>query len=117
MDASENFYGVVLGPSGTGEIVVTRKVCNQHPKGVLYYEVCSHGAIVMGMAISAGLRMLPDTGNVFDLVLVYISDNYCQYHTLPKETQEGIDYVLNKVVMQAVRFKKNHGYIPHFVIN
>ena len=33
------YFSVVLGPPGTGKMLLTRKVCMENPVGVLYHEV------------------------------------------------------------------------------
>ena len=109
------FYGVVIGPSGTGKTLLTRRVCNIDPVGVLYHEIYDPGRAAEEMAKTAGLILSPNS--LVDLGLSYLSERYRHYHSLPEDTSQGIAYVLDVVADQAIKFKKIHGYAPCFVID
>ena len=32
-------FGIIFSPSGSGKTIAIRKVCNDHPKGVVYVEL------------------------------------------------------------------------------
>lgn len=108
-------YGVVIGPSGTGKTLLTRQVCKQDPVGVLYHKIYNPGKAAKELAKAAGLIVSPKS--LVDLLLGYVSERYCPYHTLPEDASQGIAYVLDTVAEQAIMFKKKHGYVPSFVID
>ena len=59
-DDLNRYYGVVIRPSGTGKTLLTRRVCNIDPVGVLYHELYEPGRAVEEMANTAGLILSPN---------------------------------------------------------
>ena len=47
---SHTHFGVILGPSGSGKTYAVRKVCNEYPHGVLYYEIKLPEAFIDGLS-------------------------------------------------------------------
>ena len=64
-------FGIIFGPWGSGKTIATRKVCNNHPKGVIYVELKGDYSFGSAMINQIGLNVKP-TG-IFDLFLRYLS--------------------------------------------
>ena len=108
-------FGVVIGPSGTGKTLLTRKVCRDHPNGVLYMEVFEPLSLTKELAKAVGMVVSPT--NLFDLALSYISSDYSHYHNLPKDPILGLSYVLDNLAGQCGKYIKKHGCTPCLVID
>ena len=110
---SSPYFSVVLGPSGTGKMLLTRKVCMEHPVGVLYHEVFDPTSFAKELGESVGMITKPNS--IIDLALSSLSDTYHHYHTIPYNPYRAMAYVLNKIAAQALFFKKKYGYSPCLV--
>lgn len=84
------WIGVVIGPPGTGKMLLMRKVCRDHPNGILYMEVFDPLSLTEELAKAVGMVVSPT--NVFNLTLSYISSDYSHYHNLPKA--QGVSHIL-----------------------
>ena len=81
-------FCVIVGPSGTGKTLCVTQICNESPKGALYFEIVSANDFTSNLA--KGLCMKTKASGIFDLALAYISaaDNYKLYHDLPEDKDE-----------------------------
>ena len=112
---SSPYFSVVLGPSGTGKTLLTRKVCMEHPVGVLYHEVFDPISFAKELGESVGMTTKPNS--IIDLAVSSLSDTYHHYHTIPDHPRLAVAYVLNKIAAQALIFKKKYGYSPCLVLD
>lgn len=103
-------FGVIDGPLGTGKRYAMRKVCNEFPEGMLYYEVVEPYTFVSGLGQEIGMKFVPTT--VFDLILSYISPSYIHYHVLPQNQSAGLNKVMLVLGNAATMYTKEHGNFP-----
>lgn len=107
-------FGIVFGPSGSGKTMATRKVCNDHPEGVIYIELkgmsedCS---FVEEMTDQLGLKTKP-TG-IIDLILGHFSHAYVTHHQLPKDDPwASMDYIFRVLIRVSMKYKLRHNKMP-----
>ena len=67
----KNYFGVVVGPTGTGKTSLVTSECNKHPGGVLYYNACEPRVFAKELAEAVGMKIAPS--NILDLLLGYFS--------------------------------------------
>ena len=106
----ETFFGIVIGPSGTGKTMAIRNFCRMYPSGVMYYEVREASFFAEELAEEVGIRTKPT--NVFDFVLGKLSDKYVHYLCLPNSTVDKTAVVLHTLEEACVQYRKKHGVVP-----
>ena len=110
-------FGVVIGPSGSGgKTTAIRQLCNNWPKGMLYYEISEPRTFVNALSTEIGMKTSPNT--VLDLVLSQISISYCHYHQLPQNNPvAGLDMVLKVLSDVGQMYSIKYGEIPVLCID
>ena len=108
-------FGVVVGPSGCGKTYLMRKFCNEHPSGVVYFEMTNACSFVSSLSKELGMKTEPRT--VLDLMLGYVSENYTHYHRLPDALDAALSKVLEVFENEALRYRKEAKKIPVLVID
>ena len=97
-------FGVVVGPSGCGKTYSMRKFCNEHPSGVVYFEMTNVGSFVSSLSKGLGVKTEPRT--VLDLILGYVSESYTHYHRVPDAPDAALSKVLEVFENEALRYRK-----------
>ena len=111
------WFGLIVGPSGTGKTTIVRDLCERLPKGVLYHEARGFGReqFVQSLAEEVGMKIRPTS--IFDLLLACISDNYACYHQLPRSVYGSLSLIMKTLGTAAQRYKQKHGRIPVLFID
>ena len=111
-------FGIIFGPSGSGKTIATRKVCNDHPKGVIYVELKGlkgDYSFVSAMINQMGLKVKP-TG-IVDLFLGYLSSTYISHHQLPGDPWASMDYIFEILIRASEIYKLKHHQMPVMFID
>ena len=112
----KNYFGVVIGPTGTGKSALVTSECNKHPGGVLYYNACEPQVFSKRLAEAIGMKIGPS--NILDLLLGYFSSDVFVYYHLPGDQLEAIDLIFKNLTRAAERFKDQHkGKVPTLFID
>ena len=111
----DGLFGIVIGPSGTGNTALMRKICRSDPKGVLYFEVFDPLCLAQDLGTAVG--MVQQLTSPIDLLLTYLSgDSYVQYHKVPSG-ELGMQYVLAGLEEQTLKYKSKHARTPVLIID
>ena len=112
---SEGLFGIVIGPSGTGNTALMRKVCSSDPEGILYLEVFDPRNIAQDLGTAVGMVQQPTSP--IDLLLTHLSgDSYAQYHKIPSD-ESGLQYVHAGLEKQAIKYKAKYNRTPVLIID
>ena len=65
------YFGVTLGPSGTGKTTIVCHACRQYPQGLIYVEITGLKSFPRRLAENMGMRLGPS--NIEDMFLGYLS--------------------------------------------
>ena len=110
-------FGIIFGPSGSGKTITIRKVCNNHPKGVVYVELKDYSdySFVEEMTNQLGLKTKPS--GIIDLALGHFSQNYVTHHQLPKDQWASMDYIFRILIRVSKQYKRKHDQMPVLIID
>ena len=106
-------FGIIFGPSGSGKTIAIRKVCNNHPKGVIYVELKGWKedySFIKQMVDQLGLKVKP-TG-LIDFTLMHFSSTYNTHHQLPKDPWASMDYIFDILIGASQKYKLKHRQMP-----
>ena len=114
LDKGKGFC-VIVGPSGTGKTVCVAQICNESPKGALYFEIVCANSFTSDLAKEICMKIEPS--GVIDLVLGYISNNYKLHHELPEDKDERLSVIMNVLQKAAKVFQARYKKIPVLFID
>ena len=112
---TEKQFGIVLGPTGTGKTSIVRKLCNNMPKGILYYEVAEPLNFTNKLAKELGMKIAPS--NLLDIVLGYFSTTYTMHYCLPSGQKQALDMIVETLRSAGMKLKATHGMLPTLFID
>lgn len=70
-DKNVGYFGIILGPSGTGKTTIVSNLCKKYPEGVIYVEITEPLRFPTQLAARMGMRLGPS--NMEDVLLGYLS--------------------------------------------
>lgn len=108
-------FGVIIGPSGCGKTHAVRDLCSKVQRGLIYYEIEVANTFATGLSQSLGMKLSPTTA--LDLLLSYISQDYCHYHNLPDTGTAALHYALEVMEKSASAYTKKYRKIPVLFID
>ena len=111
----KNYFGVVIGPTGTGKSALVTSECNNHPGGVLYYNACEPQ--VFAKELAEAIRMKIGPSDILDLLLRYFSSDVFVYYHLPEKQVEAISLIFKNLTKAAKRHKAHKGKVPTLFID
>ena len=111
----KNYFGVVIGPTGTGKSALVTSECNKHPGGVLYYNACEPQVFAKELAEAIGMKVGPS--NILDLFLGYFSSDVFVYYHLPEKQVEAINLIFKNLTKAAKRYKAHKGKVATLFID
>ena len=113
IDGSDKFFGIVLGPMGTGKTQLIREVC-QSREGCLYFELDGAELFPERLADALGMRMKP---TAIDVLLGKYFSSTSGFFTLPANYLGKLTYVINKLAERSEVFKNKTGRPPCLFID
>jgi len=111
----DKFFGIVMGPSGTGKTFAIRNLCRSYPSGAIYYEVREHSFFAENLSKEVDLKIKPS--NVFDLAIACLSDKYVRYVHLPESSVESTAIILQMIEEACKKYLQTHGVVPVLFID
>jgi len=102
------FPGIIIGPPRSGKTYAVRKLCNKHPKGVLYYEITNPYELVTGLSQEIGMKKTHS---------VLWNCIFSCYHLLPADQTDGLVKVLEVLQHAAKKYTQEHGETPVLFID
>ena len=107
----ETFFGIVIGPSGTGKTMAIRNFCRLYPSAILYFEVREVNFFAEELAKEAGIKTKPT--NVFDIMIGQLSNKYVHYLRLPNSSEiDKTAKVLHTLEEACLQYKQKYGVVP-----
>ena len=97
---SEEGFGVIIGPSGTGKTALIREICNDYPQGTLYFEALNDD-VPEDLARTIGIRTTPEVPTLAEIILPKVSSRYELSIPLPSNRKLALQIVLDILQSRA----------------